>query len=147
MWQIWLIISGFFIILEIITTGFLVFWFAMGALIAMVFSLFIDSIVAQTAIFLITSTILLFATKPFAEKVSNSNKSVKTNAFSIEGKIGKVIKDIDPIEGTGQIKINGEIWSAKSNNDTYITKDTEVTINKIDGVKAIVIPLKEKVTK
>lgn len=147
MWQIWLIISGFFIILEIITTGFLVFWFALGALVAMIFSLFIHSVVVQTAIFLISSTILLFATKSFANKVLKSDESVKTNAFSIEGKVGKVIKDIEPIEGTGQIKVNGEVWSAKSYNDTYISKDTEVTIEKIDGVKVIVIPLNEKISK
>ena len=145
MWQIWLLIAGFFLILEIMTFGFLVFWFAISALITMIFSFFIESVVAQVVIFILLSTILLFATKPFVEKITHKDKAVKTNAFSIEGKVAKVIKPIDPIEGTGQIKLNGEVWSAKSFNDTYIDQDTEVVIEKIDGVKAIVKPLKETI--
>ena len=40
MWQVWLIIAGLFFIGEIATVGFLIFWFGIGALIAMVVSLF-----------------------------------------------------------------------------------------------------------
>lgn len=69
MWQFWLLLAGFFLIIEIINVGFLVFWFSVGALIAMVASLFISSVVIQTTIFLIASVILLFATRPFVQKV------------------------------------------------------------------------------
>lgn len=141
MWKIWLIFSGLFLVLEIATVGFLFFWFSIGALIAMLCSFFIESVIAQAFIFLFSSTLLLFLTKPFVNKLTQKDQSVKTNAFSIEGKIGKVIKDIEPIEGKGQIKINGEVWSAKSYNDTFISKDTEVVIEKLDGVKVIVKPL------
>ena len=68
MWQIWLVISGLFFAIEIATVGFLTFWFAIGALIALIVSLFIDNIVIQTLVFLATSVILLFATKPFVQK-------------------------------------------------------------------------------
>jgi len=139
MWHYWLIIAGFFVILEIFTAGFLVFWFGMGALLAMISSLFIKNVVVQAGVFLVSSTVLLFFTKNLSKSVATTD--VKTNAFAIQGKIGKVIVDINPTEGTGQIKVNGEIWSAKSHNDSYIPKDTEITIEKIDGVKAIVLPL------
>lgn len=141
MWKLWLLISGGFLVLEIATTGFLVFWFAVGALISMLCSFFIDNVIIQTVIFIIASTILLFLTKPFVNKITSKDNVVKTNAFSIEGKIAKVIKDIEPIEGKGQIKLNGEVWSAKSYNNNFIPKDTEVIIEKLDGVKAIVKPL------
>lgn len=141
MWQAWLILAGIFLIIEIINFGFLIFWFAIGALVAMVVSLFVKNIIVQTTIFLIVSTLLLFLTKPFVNKVLPKESAIKTNAYSIEGKIAKVISDIDPIEGKGQVKVGGEVWSAKSSNDTYISKDTEVLIEKIDGVKVIVKPL------
>ena len=48
MWQIWLIIAGICLIIEIMTVGFLIFWFAIGALLAMVTSLFTDNIIIQT---------------------------------------------------------------------------------------------------
>ena len=141
MWQFWLILACIFLIIEITTAGFLVFWFSVGALIATLASLIIDSIVAQASIFVISSAILLFVTRPFVAKITKKDEVVKTNVYSIEGKVAKVVADIEPIEGKGQIKINGELWSAKSYNDTAITKDTEVLIEKIDGVKAIVKPL------
>jgi len=141
MWQIWLIISGIFFIIEMCTVGFLVFWFGIGAIIAMIASFWITNVVTQTTIFIICSTILLFTTRPFVNKFAKTDNNEKTNAFSIEGKTGKVIQEINPIEGTGQIKINGEVWSAKSSNDTCISQDTKVIVEKIDGVKAIVKPI------
>lgn len=138
MWKIWLVISGICFIMEICTVGFLIFWFAIGALVAMLASLLIDSVVVQTAIFVIASAILLFTTRPFVNKFAKVESNVKTNAHSIEGKKGKVITEIDPVEGTGQIKVDGEVWSAKSRNNICISKDSEVIVEKIDGVKAIV---------
>lgn len=141
MWQFWLILAGFFLIIEIINVGFLIFWFAVGSLIAMVASLFISNVIVQATIFLISSVILLFATRPFVAKVTKKDEVVKTNVYSIEGKTAKVVQDVNPIEGQGQIKVNGELWSAKSYNDTFIPKDTEVTVESVDGVKAIIKPL------
>ena len=142
MWQFWLVLAGIFLIAEIITMGFLVFWFAVGSLAAMVVSFFTNSILIQAIVFLVISTILLFATKPLVNKIMPKESFVKTNSYSIEGKVGKVTIDIEPIEGKGQIKVSGEAWSAKSADDTYIPKDTEVVVEKIEGVKAIVKPLK-----
>lgn len=141
MWKLWLVISGFFFVIEMFTVGFLVFWFGVGALITMIVSIFVDSIMVQATVFLITSTILLFATRPFVNKITKSDEGTKTNAFALEGKIGKVVQAIDPIEGKGQVKIDGEIWSAKSFDDTCISPDTKVVVEKIDGVKAIVKPV------
>ncbi|MBQ7410682.1 MAG: NfeD family protein [Clostridia bacterium] len=141
MWQFWLIIAGAFVILEIATMGFLVFWFALGALAALVVSLLVDSILVQAIVFLVVSTILLFATKPLVNKIMPKDSFVKTNSYSIEGKVGRVTIDIEPVEGKGQVKVGGESWSAKSADDTYIPKDTEVIVEKIEGVKVIVKPL------
>lgn len=68
MWQFWLVLSGIFFIIEIMTVGFLTFWFSIGALITMIVSLFCSNVVIQTIVFLITSVIFLFATKPFVQK-------------------------------------------------------------------------------
>lgn len=144
MWQFWLILSGLFLIIEIFNVSFLIFWFSLGALVAMIVSFVIHNIIIQASIFLVTSTVLLFATRPFVNKILPKDSFIKTNSNSIEGKIGKVIVDIEPIEGKGQVKIDSETWSAKSANNTYIFKDTEVIVEKIEGVKAIVKPLVKK---
>lgn len=139
MWQIWLVISGIFFILEMVTVGFLVFWFGIGALLAMVCSFFTDSIVIQTTVFLISSTALLFLTKPLVKKLSKKDK-VQTNAYSIIGKTGIVTREINSKKGIGQVKIESETWSAKTENDEVIPVGTEVEVTRITGVKVIVKP-------
>ena len=141
MWKIWLLLSGIFLIIEIINISFFIFWFSLGALIAMISSFFIKNTIIQIVIFLVSSTILLFITKPLVKKILPKESLVKTNSYAVEGKVGKVITDIEPIEGKGQVKVNGETWSARSFDDTFVSKDTEVIVEKIDGVKLVVKPL------
>lgn len=140
MWQLWLIVAGIFFILEMATVGFLVFWFGIGALLALVVSLFTDNIIVQTTVFVLSSGLLVFLTRPFINKFAKTEKT-ETNAFSIIGKTALVIEEINPVLGTGQIKVNGELWSAKTENEIVIDKDTQVKIQAIEGVKAVVIPI------
>ena len=138
MWVFWLIAAGVFFIIEMATIGFLVFWFGIGALLAMATSFITDNILIQALVFIITSTLFLIFTKPLVDKFIKIPKEVKTNAYSIIGKKGIVISKINNIEGVGQIKIDGEVWSAKSATDEDIPENTEVEIVEIDGVKAVV---------
>ena len=141
MWQMWLIVAGVCFVFEIFTVGFLIFWLAIGALIAMVASFFVDSVVIQTAIFVISSAILIFATRPFVKKFAKNDKDdVKTNAYSIIGKTGVVMQNIDSLNSTGLIKVDGEVWSASTDKDVSIPKGAEVKVKEIKGVKAIVTP-------
>ena len=141
MWSFWLIVAGLFFIIEMATVGFLMFWLGIGALLAMITSFLTDSIVIQTVVFVITSSILIPLTKPLADKFTRKN-NVATNSYSLIGKHGIVLSDINPIEATGLVKVNGETWSAKSENDEIISKDTQIEVLSIDGVKLIVAPVK-----
>lgn len=134
MWKVWLIIAGIFLIIESVTTGFLVFWFSVGALIALVSSFFLESIVMQTYVFLITSTILIFATRKFCNKFLKNDAPETIN--TIVGKVGTVTVDIDPITAQGQVKIGGESWSATA--EAPIEKGSEIVVEKVQGVKAVV---------
>lgn len=141
MWQIWLIASGIFFICEIITVGFLVFWLGVGALIAMLVSFFTSNIIVQMSVFVISSGLLIFATRPLVNKISRKDV-VPTNVYSLIGKKAIVTEDIDWVTGKGQIKFEGEIWSAKSKEQVNIPAGSEVEIVSIEGVKAFVKPLK-----
>ena len=143
MWYIWLILAGIFLIVEAMTVGFLIFWLSIGSLFAMITSFFTDNIFIQTSVFVISSTILIFATKPFVKKFTQAKSPIKTNVYSIIGKTGIVTQEINSIHSTGQIKVDGEVWSAIGENDSsIIPKDSEVKILEVKGVKAIVTPLK-----
>ncbi|MBQ9658915.1 MAG: NfeD family protein [Clostridia bacterium] len=141
MWKIWLILAGIFFICEIATTGFLIFWLSIGSLFAMIVSIFIPDIIFQTAVFVIASTILIFLTKPFVKKFDKDDM-VPTNVYSLTGKKGIVIEEINTTLGKGQVKVHGEVWSAVCDEDTLIPVDSEVEIISIKGVKAYVKPIK-----
>lgn len=138
MWYVWLILAGIFVIAEIATVGFLIFWLSLGSLCAMVTSFFTDNLVIQTAVFVITSALFILCTRHLAKKLGKTDNNLTTNAFSIIGKKAIVVKEINPTLGVGQIKVDGQVWSAKSNGETVISEGTEVSILSIDGVKAVV---------
>ncbi len=141
MWQIWLIASGIFFVIEIFTVGFLIFWLGIGALLAMLISFLTDNIIIQTTVFVVSSGLLIFATRALADKIVK-NDTIPTNVYSIIGKKAMVIEDIDWATGKGQIKYDGEVWSAKTKEKINIPKGTEVEIESIEGVKVFVKPLK-----
>ena len=140
MWIFWLIAAGIFFIIEIATVGFLIFWLGIGALLAMIASLITDNIIIQTTVFVVSSALLIPLTKPFVDKFTKKD-SIPTNSYSLINKKGIVVSDINPAQGTGLVKIEGETWSAKTNNDISILKDTEIKVLSIDGVKLIVEPV------
>lgn len=141
MWQFWLIASGVFFVAEIMTAGFLIFWLGIAALLTMVVSFFTSNLIIQGTVFVILSAILIFATKPLVNKITKKD-TIKTNVFSIIGKKAIVTKEINCIEGCGQIKVNGEVWSAEGLDGIDIKEGSEVEIVEIKGVKAIVSPIK-----
>lgn len=143
MWQIWLIIAGVCFIIEMATVGFFVFWFGIGALLSMLVSIFCpENILLQSIVFVVSSVILLFLTKPLVDRFTRKDKKVETNAYSIIGKKGIVLQDINSTYGIGQVKISGEVWSAKSEDNDVIKKGSQIEVVKIEGVKAVVKPIK-----
>lgn len=67
------------------TVGFLIFWLGVGALIAMIISFLTSNIIIQTTVFVISSGLLIFATKPLVNKITKK-ETVPTNVYSIVGK-------------------------------------------------------------
>lgn len=139
MWHIWLIVAGVFFILETVTTGFLVFWLGIAALLALLVSLIAPtSILLQITVFILSSIALIILTKPLVNKLIHNKETVATNANAIIGKTALVTEEINSLEATGQIKLGGEIWSAKTVDSNIIPKGANVEICSIEGVKACV---------
>ncbi len=137
-WMVWLIIAGFFFILEIFTEGFFVCWIGVGALVSLVMSLlFPANYAVQIAALVIISTILILSTRKLAKKIS-SKDTENTNVYTILGKKATVTQAIDNVKGLGQIKIDGDVWSAKNESEDLIAEGESVEVIRIDGVKAIV---------
>ncbi len=135
---VWVVLAVILVIVEVASSGILAIWFAIGsAASAIVAWLYPGSYVTQLLTFIIVSTILTF----FGSKAFNNKVNVRPSSqpvYSVLGKEAIVTKEIDNLKGTGQISINGDVWSAKSNNNQNIEENTKVRILEIDGVKAVV---------
>ena len=134
---IWLLLCALCLIIEIFTVGFLLFFPGVGALLAFLSSLFIDSISIQIGIFIVSSTLLIIFVRPIFTKFIKT-KDTPTNSDNLIGKTGTVLKEIIGQSNIGQVKVQGEVWSAICNDKiTFKTNDT-VIVEAIDGVKLVV---------
>lgn len=126
------------------TVGLLAIWFAIGAaVVAIVLAIApTTSLSVQLIIFIVTSLILLLGTR---NKIKNKlDKNGSQPVYSILGKTAIVTKEINSVIGIGQINVNGELWSAKSNdNNVIIPVNSKVEVLDVAGVKAVVRLLEE----
>jgi membrane protein implicated in regulation of membrane protease activity len=133
----WLVVFVIFAALELVSLGLTCIWFAIGALSGCVTSLFTDNWIIQALVFIVVTVAVLIILRPIAVKYING-KAEKTNVESMTNKVGKVIVDIDNINATGMVVIDGMEWTARSKDGDIIPKDTLVEVVSIEGVKAIV---------
>jgi membrane protein implicated in regulation of membrane protease activity len=142
MWSIiWLALFVVLIVFEAVTTGLFTIWFAGGALIALLVSLFLDMWVVQMVVFLIVSFLLLYFMRPVAMRKFNA-KRLKTNVEDIAGREAKVTELIDNLNASGTAILNGLEWSARSVEDSVtIPAGERVLVREVRGVKLIVEPI------
>lgn len=137
---VWLGFAVIMIFCEAFTTQLVSIWFVIGAICAAITTIFTDSMFIQSAIFLVISLVALVVTRPLVKKFKSSRGVVSTNADRLIGKTGVMLCDINDIHDIGQVKVDREIWSVKSD-IVPIKKDDKVTVLSIEGVKLIVEPL------
>ena len=120
-------------------------WFAAGSLVAGIASLLSAPLWLQITLFLLVSCALLAALFPLVKKFLRPNIE-KTNVDAVIGSRGYVMEDIDNMDAVGQVKLGGMYWTARSADGQVIPKGTLVEVQRIEGVKAFVSPVKEKVS-
>ena len=141
-WIIWLIVFVVMLIIEAATTALATVWFAAGALVAMIMDLcgapINLQIIVMAAVSVVTFAICMIWIRPKLESLRRANVQ-RTNADRLIGMEGVVIVPVNPVEGKGQVKVEGQVWSAKS--EGAIEEGTTVKIRAIEGVKLIVDPV------
>ncbi|MFI3228066.1 MAG: NfeD family protein [Clostridia bacterium] len=133
---VWLIFIVLFAIIEGFTLDLTSIWFSFGSLIAMISALFFDSYVVQSIFFIAGTTFFLLYLKPISKKML-FKENVKTNIDMIIGKTGIVTSDVT--SDTGEVKVSGKFWSARSFDDKKtFTEGTRIEVLSIQGVKLII---------
>ena len=137
---IWTILAIAFAVLEGITLGLTMIWFAVGSLAGMVMAMLGFSLPVQLVAFMVSALLTFAFIRPLAKKVLKIGDT-KTNVDSLIGKKGIINIAITPYK-VGQVKVNGQIWTAKADQDDVdIPAGEEVEVLRVDGVKLIVRPV------
>ncbi|MEW6524421.1 MAG: NfeD family protein [Bacillota bacterium] len=139
-WVFWLMFGTVLMLLEILTHGFLVMWFGLGALAAAVPAYLGAGFATQTLTFTVVSTIGVAATRRFAKRVLEG--AVTRTAYeALPGKMARVIGTIPASTGIGLVKVLGEEWSALAETDRDILRGEQVEVLSVSGVHLVVRPL------
>ena len=141
---LWLVLMVLFLLAEASTVTLISLWFAAGSLAAMLVSLLHGPFWLQAAVFAVVSAILLSALRPLVRKHIKP-KLTKTNVDAVTGTTGLVTVAIDNVTARGQVKLGPMEWTARSESGEPIPEGTLVKVVRIEGVKAIVSPVKESV--
>ena len=136
-WIIWLALLVGTLILEAVTLQFFSIWFSVGALAAIVASLFEAPAWAQITIFAGVTVISLIATRPLVSRMQRA-KTEPTNADRCLNQHAVVLEEIDNVRGSGLIKVGGQTWSARSVDDNVIPAGESVQTVSIQGAKMFV---------
>ena len=141
MLYIWI---GFFIlsvIVEVSTMNLIAIWFMPGTLIAIVLALLSVPVWLQVLIWLVVTVTVFAATFRFSARLRRP-KVHPTNADRVIGQTGVVTVAISDREQSGQVRVMGQVWSARTDETAdAIPVDTEVRVLRIEGVKLIVTPV------
>ncbi|MBQ2941944.1 MAG: NfeD family protein [Clostridia bacterium] len=134
---IWLIIAVVLAVIEASTVQLVCIWFALGAVLALITSVFTENILVQVLVFIFSSVIMLAFTRKIVNRLTGS-KSEATNADSLIGKTFTISEEVNNDAGTGTLKARGTVWSVVNVEEAVIPSGTKVIIEKIEGVKLFV---------
>ena len=137
----WLAALVIFAVAEAVTVNLISIWFAGGALAALIAAGLSAPLWLQIVLFLVVSGVLLALVAPWARKASRVN-SVATNADRHIGRQALVTEEINNLQESGAIRLDGVIWTARSESGEVIPAGTTITVKRIAGVKAYVDPAK-----
>jgi len=136
-WIVWLIIAGIFAALEVLTPGFVLLWFAVGALVASVLAMLgIDSVAIQMIVFLVVSVVMVLASRTILEQFFTRARGAKlrSGAETMIGQIGTVVESSRGALNEGAVKIYGSVWTAfPAEGEWPLTEGESVSVERIEG--------------
>lgn len=113
-WLLWLLVGAAFIVAEIFTLGFVLFWFGLGAFAAGIAAFFGAPFLVQVILFLFSSVLMVVMSRRiFADYFSHGDSDrVKMGIDSLPGQIGTVVGNSGgPLNETA-VKVFGSTWTA-----------------------------------
>jgi len=115
-WILWAVMGAILMVAEIFTTGFVLFWFGIGALAAAFVDLIgIHNLGIQFLVFAAVSIGLTAASRTIFLNYFTRDRQgelLRTGVHSLPGKIGTVVSSSRGAMNEGAVKVFGSTWTA-----------------------------------
>jgi membrane protein implicated in regulation of membrane protease activity len=139
-WVLWVIGAGVFGVGEMLTTGFFLAPFALGAALAAAIDAAGLGAAASLVAFLLVSVLSLSVLRPIARSHLREPPQIRTGTSALVGKQAVVLERIANNEGVGCVRIDGEVWTARAFDDDQVYESgTRVEVVQIKGATALVM--------
>ena len=140
MWVWWTIAGVALAVGEMAIMGFFLAPFAGGAFVAAIFSLAGAGAVPSIVSFVVITALLFLFVRPVARRHLHQPAEYRTGTAALIGRSGIVLERIANDEGVGCVKIDGEVWTARSFDEEQVFDPGErVEVIEIRGATALVM--------
>ena len=137
--MIWLVAACALAAGEMLTLGFFLAPFSIGAGAAMLAALAGGGGAVQLIVFLAVSGATFSLVRPVARRHRNTPPQIRTGTAALVGRPALVLERIANHEGVGCVKIDGEVWTARAFvDDEVIEAGARVQVMQIRGATALV---------
>lgn len=134
---VWVAVIVLAIVIEVFTEQLVSIWFVPGSIVGIILDFCKVPEIFQMIAVLVLSAAGIVLTKVLFSKYTNQ-EDTKTNITAIIGERCIVIEKIDNYAGCGQVKVKGQIWSARGvEEDDVFDEGVALRVVAIEGVKLI----------
>jgi membrane protein implicated in regulation of membrane protease activity len=138
-WVIWLIVAVVFAVAEAINLSFYLFPFAIGAAGAAIVGLAGGEAAIEWITFAALTAVSFTVVRPIARRHITMPPQLRTGTAALVGRTGIVTERIVNDDGVGRVRIDGEVWTARTYDDDHVIEaGTRVHVMEIKGATALV---------
>jgi membrane protein implicated in regulation of membrane protease activity len=139
-WVIWLVAACVLGVAEMHQGSLYLAPFAVGALLAALVGLIGVGVGLSAVVFALASGMVFAALRPVARRHRRLPPAMRTGAAALVGRPAIVLERIANSEGVGCVKIDGEVWTARSYDESEVIEPGErVEVVEIRGATALVM--------
>lgn len=141
-WILWTIIGVMLIIAEIFTSGFVLFWFGVGALLAALLGLLGFGLPLQFLAFIAASALLTALSRTIFVNYFGrleGGGELKMGAASLPGQVGTVVSESRGALHEGAVKVYGSVWTAfPAEGEPPLKEGERVVVERLQGASIYV---------
>jgi membrane protein implicated in regulation of membrane protease activity len=138
---IWVGVAVVLSIGELLTAGFFLLPFAVGAAAAAVLAFLDVAVPLQLVTFVGISVVFLAVLQRFARQEQDDTVAAPAGANRFVGQLAVVIAPVKYLDTTGMVRMGTEEWRAQVDSDIVIPKGARVQIIEVRGTRLVVKPI------